>query len=57
LRSAECGRPQAEDERGWKAHGRTRPEDDPMLIVFCPECAGIQRGAMTARAFFDNVPR
>jgi hypothetical protein len=41
LRCAECGRVQREDERGWKAlHGRAKPEDDPEVILFCPECFG-----------------
>jgi hypothetical protein len=39
LRCFECGRRQAESERGWRAYP-TVDEDDPTeAVVYCPECA------------------
>lgn len=47
LYCAECGRQADEQARGWRGyHGIEEFNDDPEVIVFCPECA--------ARAFGED---
>jgi hypothetical protein len=44
LSCEECGREQADGERGWKAYRTFEEDESPETHVFCPECAAREFG-------------
>jgi DNA-directed RNA polymerase subunit RPC12/RpoP len=39
LTCVECGREQADDERGWKAYLTVDEDESAEAVVYCPDCA------------------
>ena len=39
LTCEECGREQADDERGWRSYLTTDEDEPAVAIVYCPRCA------------------
>ena len=36
---AECGATADENARGWRAYRGDEPDESPLLVFYCPECA------------------
>jgi hypothetical protein len=45
LRCVECGREQADDERGWRSYLTTDEEEPAEALVYCPDCAASEFGS------------
>lgn len=46
LMCVECGRVQADNERGWRSYLTTDEEEPTDAIVYCPSCAEREFGPL-----------
>jgi hypothetical protein len=48
--TSECGREQADDERGWRSYLTTDEEEPAEAVVYCPDCAEREFGPNAQRS-------
>lgn len=54
LTCEECGREEADDERGWRSYLTTDEEEPAEAVIYCRECAEREFGAGEARLKADS---
>ena len=50
LTCEECGREQADDERGWRSYLTTGEEEPAEAVIHCPDCAEHETGTASANS-------